>query len=624
MHSTSSHSTLKPEQNHFKMDIPSVYDHPQPENTPTTEPNTTNKNSTQDTQPPPDQATPSSIESSAQTITELPTNAEPTSSNPISLDQELIDLKKTLGGVSASLGGWWGKVQKQSAEALAATNITAQINTARKDLASLNLIEKAKKEVERLGDQAKEGYAVISSEIEKGPDLESTEGRIVNVDGVELPAPSRAISASSSSNTITKDNNQGPTSPKGKERAPDQNQATDDSNPLSPNPLSTFDSGSIGSFFSKLTKDSESLTATIQSKISHLPNPAHVPARLTSSGKFDLSEVQKLAEGYLAKGEVYLQDVGKELKDFVQDAVKVIPPSELESVDQTEEGANNTSAVGVAEKRRILDVKREAMLSKLRRDESQLLADPRDEDESLQSAFDEFLAGVQHAGGFEGEAWKKRIQSELELEDSDQSALKGLLEKLVPSSMTDETFWTRYFFRIHRIDQEEAARRVVLSAAQEDNEGDFSWDMEDESEPPSPMVIIKSGKETSGRVVEGGKTERAEEVETPKLSNLSNPKIDSATAGKKEEPAPGEDEWGNSPVDGTDVPVVKPATSSGTTKSSSTSNNEARRNSASEPDTNDSFDVVSSHQSSDEKPKESTVAPADTNKHDDDEDSDWE
>jgi hypothetical protein len=33
----------------------------------------------------------------------------------------------------------------------------------------------------------------------------------------------------------------------------------------------------------------------------------------------------------------------------------------------------------------------------------------------------------------------------------------------VPSSMTDETFWTRYFFRIHRIDQEEAARRVVLS-----------------------------------------------------------------------------------------------------------------------------------------------------------------
>jgi hypothetical protein len=147
--------------------------------------------------------------------------------------------------------------------------------------------------------------------------------------------------------------------------------------------------------------------------------------------------------------------------------------------------------------------------------------------------------------------------------------------------------------------------------------------MEDESEPASPMVIIKSGKETSGRVVEGGKTERAE-VETPKLSNLSNPKMDSATTAKKEEQAPGEDDWGNSPVDGTDVPVVKPATSSGTTKSSSTSNNEARRNSASEPDTNDSFDVVSSHQSSDEKPKESTVAPADTNKDEDDEDSDWE
>ncbi|KAA1109808.1 hypothetical protein PGTUg99_035370 [Puccinia graminis f. sp. tritici] len=170
----------------------------------------------------------------------LPTTTEPTDSNPISLNQDIIDLKKTLGGVRASLG-------------------------------------------------VPQSYTVISSEIEKGPDLESMEGRIVNIDGVELPAPSRAISASASSlsNTITKDNGRGPTNPKGKERAPDQNEATDDSNPLSPNPLSTFDSGSIGSFFSKLTKDSESLTATIQYKIFHLPNPADIPVGLTSSGKFD-------------------------------------------------------------------------------------------------------------------------------------------------------------------------------------------------------------------------------------------------------------------------------------------------------------------------------------------------
>ncbi|OAV89648.1 hypothetical protein PTTG_28624 [Puccinia triticina 1-1 BBBD Race 1] len=620
------------------MDIPSVYDHPQAEATATatassttaptiTEPNTKSPN--EDSHPLSDQTTPSSIESSAQTITNLPATSEATGSNLISLDQEIIDLKKTLGGVSASLGGWWGKVQKQSAEALAATNITAQINTARKDLASLNLIEKAKKEVERLGDQAKEGYAVISSEIEKGPDLESTEGRIVNVDGVELPAPSRDISSSSSSITITKDNKEGPTSPKGKERAPDQNQATNEGN-ASPNSILAFDASSIGSFFSKLTQDSESLTATLQSKISHLPHPPHVPARLTSSGKFDLSEVQKLAEGYLAKGEVYLQDVGKELKEFVQDAVKVIPPSESDQADQPEEGPSASTpsgTVSVTEKRRMLDVKREAMLSKLRRDESQLLADPREEDENLQNAFDEFMTGVQQAGGLEGEAWKKKILAELESEDSDQVALKALLEKLVPNCITDETFWTRYFFRIHRIDQEEAARRVVLSAAQEDNEGDFSWDMEDESEPPSPVVIVKSHQEVSGKVVEERRGQRDEQAETPKLSKLSNPKLGAPATTDKDEQLPTEDDWGNSPIDATAAsvePVAKPAASSSTTKSRSTSNNEARRNSASEPDTNDSFDVVSAQQSSDEKPKKSATVSADNNKHDDDDDSDWE
>jgi len=579
------------------MDIPSVHDHlttTTPETNTEQQPATTSANST----------------------------AEETNTT-ISLDQELVHLKNTLGGVSASLGGWWGKVQKQSAEALAATNITAQLNTARKDLAALNLIEKAKKEVERLGDHAKEGYAVISSEIEKGPDRDSTEGRIVNVDGVELPAPSRTISSSSSSSTTTTtttttafkaDQEGSHTSPKGKERAPNQNQPSSETS--SPNPLSAFDSTSIGSFFTKLTKDSESLTATLQSKISQLPHPTQVPARLTSSGKFDLTEVQKLAEGYLAKSEVYLQDVGKELKEFVQDAVKVIPPSELEAGDPSEKPVNAgapSGAVSVTEKRRMLDLKREAMLSKLRRDESQLLADPRQQDETLRIAFEEFIVGVQQAGGLEGEAWKKRIQEELEPEDSDQSALRALVEKLVPSSMTEETFWTRYFFRIHRIDQEEAARRVVLSAAQEDNEGDFSWDMEDESEPPSPAVMIKSGKET-GTSVEEDEVEKEEQLGTPRIFS---------TAQNVEQVLPAQD--ASSVPDATRPESVsqQPA-SHGATKSSSSGNHDTRANSASEPDTNDSFDVVSAHQSADEKPKKSTVVSSHSHKNDDDDDSDWE
>ncbi|KNZ60223.1 hypothetical protein VP01_1591g3 [Puccinia sorghi] len=577
------------------MDIPSVHDHPHPKTTTTPETNTEQRPAT------------TSGNSPAE---------ETTHSATVSLDQELAHLKNTLGGVSASLGGWWGKVQKQAS--LAATNITAQINTARKDLAALNLIEKAKKEVERLGDHAKEGYAVISSEIEKGPDRGSTEGRIVNVDGVELPAPSRTISSSSSSSTTTttafKDQKGNHTSPEGKERAPNQNQPSNKTS--SPNPLVAFEPTSIGSFLTKLTKDSESFTATLQSKISQLPHPTQVPARPTSSGKFDLIEVQKLAEGYLAKSEVYLQDVGKELKEFVKDAVKVIPPSELEAGDPSENPVNTSApsgAVSVTEKRRMLDLKREAMLFKLRRDESELLADPHQQDEILRIAFDEFIVGVQQAGGLEGEAWKKRVQAELESEDSDQSALRALVEKLVPSSMTEETFWTRYFFRIHRIHQEEAARRVVLNAAQDDNEGDFSWDLEDESEPPSPAVMIKSGKET-GMLVEEEEVEIEEQVGTPRIFS---------TAKNVEQVVPAEE--ASSVPDAIRLESVsqQPA-SHGATKSSSSGNHDTRANSASEPDTNDSFDVVSAQQSADEKPKKPTVVSSHSHKNDDDDDSDWE
>ncbi|KAI9631626.1 hypothetical protein KEM48_014579 [Puccinia striiformis f. sp. tritici PST-130] len=583
------------------MDIPSAYDHPQ-------QPSTTEIENEQI-------AGTETETGSTQTITDLSpettTTTTATTSESTTLDQEIIDLKKTLGGVGASLGGWWGKVQKQSAEALAATNITAQINTARKDLASLNLIEKAKKEVERLGDQAKEGYAVISSEIEKGPDLDSNQDRIVNVDGVELPAPSRAISSSSiaTTSTATKDNEAPTSSPKGKERALNQTNPLIMVHPIHFRPSLT------------LVVSAHSLYP----KISHLPNQVQVPV-----GKFDLSEVTKLAEGYLAKGEVYLQDVGKELKEFVQDAVKVIPPSEAEQQLQgggdgddniTEEAGRSTPSaqpgVSLAEKRRLLDVKREAMVSRLRRDESLLLADPAQEEESIINAFDEFVSGIQQAGGFDGQAWQKRIQTELELEDSDQSPLKGLLEKLVPSSMPAQTFWTRYFFRIHRIDQEEAARRVVLSAAQEDNEGDFSWDMEDESEPTSPTV---------------------DQVETPKLSKLSNPTMDDplSTTKNQEKGSVVEDDWGNSPIDqNTEISpsTIKPIITSSTSAvgpthpksvtSTSSTVDQIRRNSASEPDTNDSFDVVSAQQSSDEKSKKS-ADDHHKNDDDDDEDSDWE
>jgi hypothetical protein len=70
---------------------------------------------------------------------------------------------------------------------------------------------------------------------------------------------------------------------------------------------------------------------------------------------------------------------------------------------------------------------------------------------------------------------------------------------LVPGELTEDEFWTRYFFRVHQIDQEEERRKAVLAgecclrlllsrrltyddliAGPTDQDDDFSWEDDDE------------------------------------------------------------------------------------------------------------------------------------------------
>jgi hypothetical protein len=70
---------------------------------------------------------------------------------------------------------------------------------------------------------------------------------------------------------------------------------------------------------------------------------------------------------------------------------------------------------------------------------------------------------------------------------------------LVPEELTEDEFWTRYFFRVHQIDQEEERRKAVLAgecclhllssrpltygdliAGPTDQDDDFSWEDDDE------------------------------------------------------------------------------------------------------------------------------------------------
>lgn len=73
----------------------------------------------------------------------------------------------------------------------------------------------------------------------------------------------------------------------------------------------------------------------------------------------------------------------------------------------------------------------------------------------------------------------------------------------MPGELTEDEFWTRYFFRVHQIDQEEERRKVVLAgecclhllwsppltyddliAGPTDQDDDFSWEDDDEEAAP--------------------------------------------------------------------------------------------------------------------------------------------
>jgi hypothetical protein len=70
-----------------------------------------------------------------------------------------------------------------------------------------------------------------------------------------------------------------------------------------------------------------------------------------------------------------------------------------------------------------------------------------------------FASWVEEVGA---EASREESQRESEL-GADDGMLRSTHSALVPGELTEDEFWTRYFFRVHQIDQEEERRKAVLS-----------------------------------------------------------------------------------------------------------------------------------------------------------------
>lgn len=123
----------------------------------------------------------------------------------------------------------------------------------------------------------------------------------------------------------------------------------------------------------------------------------------------------------------------------------------------------------------------EAQLRALQSDPATFAADPEDAED--------FAAW--RAAGFSVE----EKQEEIEALCYESDALEALVDRLVPDSVDSEVFWARYFYRVHKLKQQEDARAKLVKRviAQEEDE-DLSWEVDDEvEEEPADKEVKEEG-----------------------------------------------------------------------------------------------------------------------------------
>ncbi|MCO5588549.1 hypothetical protein L7F22_042506 [Adiantum nelumboides] len=111
-------------------------------------------------------------------------------------------------------------------------------------------------------------------------------------------------------------------------------------------------------------------------------------------------------------------------------------------------------------------------------------------------------------------AWKSTFSLTDKKQDIDalvvaNTFFQELLLRFVPDVVSEDIFWTRYFYRLHKLQQTEEARADLVKRASALEEEDLSWDIEEEPEEGAhneQHMITKSddtGKRPDFRDVEG-------------------------------------------------------------------------------------------------------------------------
>eukprot|EP00897_Mesotaenium_endlicherianum_P010019 jgi/Mesen1/9045/ME000057S08467 len=131
----------------------------------------------------------------------------------------------------------------------------------------------------------------------------------------------------------------------------------------------------------------------------------------------------------------------------------------------------------------------EAQVSAMQRDSSTYCDEPEDEDEYAKWGAD-----------FKLDEKKADIDNILK----DNAFMQELQSRIVPLIVEYDIFWTRYFYRLHKLQQAEDARADLVKRAATTEEEELSWDVDEDADE---VKVASPSQEAAAEPAEGGEGE---------------------------------------------------------------------------------------------------------------------
>jgi hypothetical protein len=167
-----------------------------------------------------------------------------------------------------------------------------------------------------------------------------------------------------------------------------------------------------------------------------------------------------------------VDDLGAAATVLLSQANVALQSAEADSEDGDGASRHSDAAASGASWRATLSSKKytrfEAQVLALRADPTTFTEDPEDAE-----------GFARWKGSFSVDKMKEEIEAVLQ----ESPGLESFIEKLVPSVVDYETFWSRYFFAVDKLRQAEDVRNKLVSRAMSKEEDEeLSWDVDDEDD----------------------------------------------------------------------------------------------------------------------------------------------